>query len=334
MLIFPCPQCGAKLQMSDDLAGKKVRCAGCQAVVTAPNTSEMIQSEPAAKPKASSSAVKSGAREAAERDDGADVRRRRPANNDAAVATAAAATGAGIGIMGILVAVFAGLFALGCCGAVLAALLVPAVQKVREAAARAQTINNMRQIALAEHNFHDTYKTLSPPKVLKPPQNQPVDLSWRVAMLPYIEQQALFTRFDTNSSWDSPANRPLLSPMPMIYDDVSRDSKPGTTDTRFQYFTGPGTVWPDANTNRRTLMEITAGTSNTILFAESANPVPWSKPADMAIQPGGPLPLPPDRFIAAFADGSVRIIDRRRAPDAVIRQYLDPKNNAAHPPID
>lgn len=337
MLVFPCSNCGAKLQMADDLAGKKVRCAGCQSVVTAPNVSQAIQSETAAPSKSrSSAAVKSGTASRARGDD--DDRPRRSSDGDAAT-TAAAATAAGLGI-GAIMAIVLGIAAvLGCCivGGVGVALIIPGVQKVREAAARAQTQNNMKQIVLAEHSHNDAFRALASPKMLNPQKNnQPVELSWRVSLLPFIEQGPLFNRFDKTSAWDSPANRSLMNPMPMVYADVLHDGdKVGGTDTRFQYFTGPGTVWPTPTAKRVIPNDfITGGTSNTILFAESTNPVPWSKPADMAVQANQPLPLPPDRFFAAFADGSVRMIDHRRIPDATILLYLDPQCKVAHPPLE
>jgi hypothetical protein len=73
------------------------------------------------------------------------------------------------------------------------------------------------------------------------------------------------------------------------------------------------------------------GTSNTFLFAEAANAVPWSKPADMAVTPNGPLPLPADRFLASMADGSVRMIDRRRGNDQVLRMVIDPRDGQQLP---
>jgi hypothetical protein len=320
--------------MADDLAGKKVRCAGCEAVVTAPNASEAIESDDRpAKAKVSSTGVKSGAGPAGGRDD--EDRPRRRSGSDAS--TAVAAAGAGIGIGAIIAIVCAVGGVLACCGVgvVGVALLFPAVQRVRDAAGRVETINNMKQVALAQINHHDAMRTFAPPKVMSP-QNQPVDLSWRVTMLPYIEEHARFQRFNQSVDWDNPANRSLLNPLPRVYHDTRLDgpTQGAGTTTRFQCFTGPGTMWPDAKTTKMTIMQITAGTSNTILFAESANPVPWTKPADMAIQPGQALPLPPDQFIAAFADGSVRQINRGAHNDAHIREYLDPKNDKAHPPLE
>jgi hypothetical protein len=120
--------------------------------------------------------------------------------------------------------------------------------------------------------------------------------------------------------------------MPMQYNQVSRDAGPGTTTTFFQYFTGPGTLWPD--NGKRRIQEITDGTSNTFLFAEAANGVPWSKPADMVVQPGQPLPLPDTAFLVAFADGSVRRVERSRAPDAALLLYINPTDGNVVPLID
>ncbi|MFO0864801.1 MAG: DUF1559 domain-containing protein [Gemmataceae bacterium] len=75
--------------------------------------------------------------------------------------------------------------------AVLIALLVPAVQKVREAAARAQCQNNLKQLGLGLHNFHDTFKHF--PIGEWNDDNQ--DLGWGVWVLPYIEQGPLFNQF-------------------------------------------------------------------------------------------------------------------------------------------
>ncbi len=101
--------------------------------------------------------------------------------------------------------------------AILIALLVPAVQKVREAAARMQCQNNLKQIALGTHNHHDVYKRL-PPSINLPISNQsgaifpsnalvtsgkvsqpPVAgafFSWCEAILPYIEQAPLYNKLN------------------------------------------------------------------------------------------------------------------------------------------
>jgi len=215
------------------------------------------------------------------------------------------------------------------------ALLMPAISKVQGAAGRAQTMNNMKQIALANINFADVNRgELPTPKMLMEPQKtQSVDLSWRVSILPYVEQPALYNRFDKTLPWDNARNQSLMSPMPVVYEDLVRDDGKKGTITHFQYFTGQGTLWP-SNEKKRFPASFPDGTSNTFLFAEAANPVPWSKPADIAVVAGQPLPLPQDRFMVALADGSVRMVERSRVPDAGLLLWINPSDGQVPPPID
>src|ERR1700737_3938080 len=75
--------------------------------------------------------------------------------------------------------------------AILIALLVPAVQKVREAAARAQCQNNLKQLALGCHNYHDVNKFLPPARICRDAY-----VTWVVLVMPYIEQQGAYKLFD------------------------------------------------------------------------------------------------------------------------------------------
>src|SRR5438477_4205330 len=84
--------------------------------------------------------------------------------------------------------------------AILIGLLVPAVQKVREAAARSKCLNNLKQIGVALHNYHNTIKRLPPGGVYQiatpaPPSSE-AGVSWHVIVLPYVEQDNLYTKFD------------------------------------------------------------------------------------------------------------------------------------------
>src|SRR5206468_6219088 len=114
---------------------------------------------------------------------------------------------------------------------VLIALLLPAVQAAREAARRAQCVNNLKQIGLAMHNYHSSKDSL-PPSAIVDKDGKPL-LSWRVAILPYIEQQPLYDKFKLDESWDSPNNRQLLKYMPAVYFCPSTPkSQPFTTPYR------------------------------------------------------------------------------------------------------
>src|SRR4051794_4487291 len=88
--------------------------------------------------------------------------------------------------------------------AILIALLVPAVQKVREAAARIQCANNLKQIGLGLHNYHDTNKKF--PHNVRPASAGGIRVSWAVNLLPFIEQAPLYQRYDFSQNWGSPAN--------------------------------------------------------------------------------------------------------------------------------
>ena len=108
-------------------------------------------------------------------------------------------------------------------------LLLPAVSKIRGAAARSKDTNSMKMIGLGMHGHHDANRQL-------PPATE--DLSWRVHILPYIEQGNVHRQFDMDQPWDSPKNRPLADTRIATY--VSASDPPGFTETRFRVFTGPG----------------------------------------------------------------------------------------------
>lgn len=191
---------------------------------------------------------------------------------------------------------------------VLVALLLPAVQAAREAARRSQSVNNMKQIGLAMHIYHDRHKTF-PARAMFDKNGKPL-LSWRVQILPYIEQQELYRQFHLDEPWDSEHNKKLIPLMPALYHNPSSPPRPGMA--HFLGVSGKGLIFD--GTKGRPISEITDGTSNTIMVVEvdPDRAVTWTKPDDWEYNAAKPLAglgkAHPGGFNALLADGSVRFI--------------------------
>ena len=155
-------------------------------------------------------------------------------------------------------------------------LLLPATRTPREASRRSQCKNNLKQIGLALHNYHDVYQAF-PPAYTVDAAGKPLH-SWRTLILPYLEQQALYDKIDLSKSWDDPANAEALKTCPHFY------RCPSTTGPSDQatYLAIAGPEGCLSTTHPRPLSEITDGTSNTLLVVEVpvANAVPWMSPQD------------------------------------------------------
>jgi prepilin-type processing-associated H-X9-DG protein len=192
---------------------------------------------------------------------------------------------------------------------ILAGLMLPAVQSAREAARRAQCTNNLKQIMLAMHNYHAANNKF--PGDIVDKDGKPL-LSWRVAILPYLEQADLYNRFKLDEPWDGPNNKELIKEMPVLFQCPDRVRVEQFTTT-YRGFVGNQAVF---ETGQSIGMEsITDGTSNTIAVSEAKNAVPWSKPDDLPYD--GPAAKPslygagsphPGGFNVGFCDGSVRFI--------------------------
>jgi len=217
---------------------------------------------------------------------------------------------------------------------ILLALLLPAIQATRAAAQRTQSINQMRMMTLAAHMFESTNRKL--PDDIKSPDGRPL-LSWRVHILPYIEQKALYDQFKLDEPWDSPHNLPLSKIMPPTF--VSPNSleveagktvylRPKGKEMVLGGTTPDGEPIPGFN-----LGGIVDGTSNTLFLveADADQAVPWTKPDDLNVdlkQPRRGLGKQMHgRFIAAFLDGTVRVLDET-IPDQTIGNIMTPDGNA------
>lgn len=201
--------------------------------------------------------------------------------------------------------------------------------KIQEADSRRITANNLKQIGLATHSHHDTYYQF-PVANRRTPSGEP-GLSWRVDLLPYMEQQNLYNAAglgsrglpsDTVKPWNSPEYGILNQTSVRSY--LYGDEKTGT-QTPFRAFDGPETALIGRNGRPQTFASIQDGTSNTILYAESAERVPWPKADEMKFTPSGPLPKLGTRYsggsMVLMCDGSFRFI-RSTMSDSTLRAMI------------
>ena len=190
---------------------------------------------------------------------------------------------------------------------VLIGMLLPAVQKVREAAARAGSVNNLKLIGLGMNNYHDTYMRF-PSASITDDDGKPL-LSWRVEILPYIDQHALYRKFKRDEPWDSEHNKKLIPLMPKVYADPRMGNEPGLTT--YKSFVGKGTAIQPGGKASHNFTTITDGTALTLLVGSAGDPVTWTKPDDFAFDPDKPLPdlsKPFGNLLAVFCDGHVQIV--------------------------
>lgn len=238
--------------------------------------------------------------------------------------------GAGTGIViGILAAVLLGG---GCVIAILVALLLPAVQAARTAARRSQSSNNLKQIGLALHNYHDTYKQLPPPYVADK-DGKPL-YSWRVLILPFMEQAHIYQMWDKEKAWDSPENLALSNSIIPTYHSPA-DTGP-TTGTNYFVVVGSDTLFPPDKTI--SFADVTDGTANTMFVIETSGIAGnWAAPIDPKLEdlslqfgnaPGQIQSLYPGGTNVLMADGAVRFISQSIPPDTLKWLLLRSDGNA------
>jgi hypothetical protein len=190
--------------------------------------------------------------------------------------------------------------------------------------------NNLKQLALAMLNYSDAYGVYASDSA--PPANKPLAYSWRVQILPFIEQANLYQQLVLQKPWDDPANLAVLekAEMPKAFEIPGRPAPKG--HTYFRVFSLPknakGKDRPFLTEGQLgpKVVEITDGTSNTFMIVEAREAVPWYKPDVLGYD--GVLPLPPlgdkgsDKFLVAFADGSTRVMRRDKLDEKTLRALI------------
>ncbi len=201
------------------------------------------------------------------------------------------------------------------------ALLLPAVQAARGAARRATSMNNLKQLSIAFLMYHDRYNKF-PERYSADATGKPL-LSWRVHLLPYLEQEQLYRQFKLDEPWDSPHNRQLIQQMPPVYTNPD-GLEPGMTN--YLVPVGPGTLYEKPAAPGMNALSRTVGVSNTVLLVEAnaEQAVPWTKPDDLPFDRKDPVRglgkfRPGNIFLAAFCDGAVRTFEIQDFPEAIKR---------------
>jgi hypothetical protein len=202
----------------------------------------------------------------------------------------------------------------------------PAQPRVDDEETRTKSRMNLMNLGLAMNSFDDDRKRFPAAAILK--DGKPL-LSWRVALLPFLDERALYDKFHLDEPWDSPNNKALLDQMPDIYAPVTRKEE-SKNSTYYQVFDGPGALFRENEGWRRE--DIKDGANLTIMLVEGAKPVPWTKPEDLPFDKEKPLPelggLFKGGFYVLFASGRVRFLSRQTKPE-VMRALITPNGGEA-----
>jgi hypothetical protein len=182
-------------------------------------------------------------------------------------------------------------------------------------------------IGLSIHNFHDTYRGF--PAAFSADKDGKPLLSWRVHVLPFLEQASLYNQFHLDEPWDSAHNKQLVAQMPSVFRSPASKAEAGKT-----VYLGlrhkDGVLAPPRDPSRGTrgpvglsLADITDGTSNTFLVVEASDDraVIWTKPDDLEVDLNDPLKglvgQRPGGFLALLCDGSVRFLAANTSPETL-----------------
>jgi hypothetical protein len=195
--------------------------------------------------------------------------------------------------------------------------LISGLPKVRSLADGNVSENNLKQLVLAMHAYHDQNGSLPP--AFHTDKDGKALLSWRVLILPFIEEAQLYNEFKLNEPWDGPNNKKLIERMPKVF---AVGDKTGS-NTYYRVFHGKGAAFEGAKGVK--LTDFTDGTSNTFLIVEADTPVPWTKPDELEFDAKKDLPklggLDKEKFYAAFADGRVKQFSKTIEKD-LLKAYI------------
>jgi hypothetical protein len=216
------------------------------------------------------------------------------------------------------------------CGGIVIGGFYFGVSRVKGAAERMQSQNNLKQLSLGVINYEST-NSYYPGEVYG--RDGKLLASWRVHLLPYIEADNVYRQWNINEPWDSATNRPLLNQMSYVYASPADKKKGAATQTYYRGFTNPGAFFgrPAAQPKDNafgnqpgrglTTQEIKDAQFDTILALEAGDAIEWSRPGDLDASAGKPFPSlggardDSDIVLVVFVDGQVKAI-RKTTPES------------------
>lgn len=186
--------------------------------------------------------------------------------------------------------------------AVVVRLVAVPIDEAHRALERAKSTNNLKTFGVTLHNYHREHGSL-PPAFTTDAAGRPL-LSWRVLILPYIEEDKLFRQFRLDEPWDGPTNRPLIARMPAVFASpvlppgLAAEGKTGYLAPR-----GPETISPGATGVG--FKDVRDGLANTIMVLEAPadRATTWTKPDDWDAA-AIPAALAAGEWAAIMGDGS------------------------------
>ncbi len=183
-----------------------------------------------------------------------------------------------------------------------------------------QKMNSLKQIGLATHNYHAIHGHL-PPRCFTDPAGKPLQ-SWRVAILPLIEQQAAYDAFNLKEPWNAASNQKVAATQIPVY----RNGKSETTKTTFRAPVMKGSLW-EGDGPPRQFGQMTDGLSNTIAVIDAplsaatawANPEPWLISAE---DPMSDIFGDRETVAALILDGSVITLKKSEMTNEKLKAML------------
>lgn len=211
----------------------------------------------------------------------------------------------------------------------LISLLIPAVNK-HPPGRRLQAINNLKQIALALHNYHAAYNQF--PDDIRNEMGEPL-LSWRVRLLPFLDQQAIYDQYDLTQPWDSEANKDYSSARLSVFQLPSQEGsfEDGMSYTCF--FMPVGREESGFPRIMRTEKGVTALEDVTdwkeqtlmVVVAKPEYKIPWAQPGDYQFDPNNPKEGLGEYFssgyLVSLVDGSVLFVSADISDEELLEMF-------------